>query len=701
MSTVLRGRVDRNAISPFAGIDQQYRAIFDAVNDGIVISNPVTGRFIEINQSGCQMFGYDKSEIVGREFEMLSSGIYPYTQDVALEKAKRAYSGQPQTFEWQCKTKAGDLFWAEVSLRFTEFGNTPAIVANVRDVGEAKRRTARITTAINYMSQGLCMFDADKKLIVCNEQYARMYGIPLEDVLPGTPFQQILRNRIDNGQFRVGDPEQYYRERMAAVEERVTSVKVHNMTDGRTIAISHRPMPGGGWVATHDDITDIRRIEAQVEHLAHYDELTGLRNRASFTNALNQSIEHTLHTGKAFAVLLLDLDHFKDVNDTRGHPLGDRLLRLVAERLQARVRVRENVFRLGGDEFAILVNNAPSQVKIATLAERLIGAVSRPFGIDGLDLHVGASIGVAICRNDNCDTHTLMSHADMALYRAKAEGRQSYRFYSAEMDEAVRSRVALTDELRVAIPGGQLFLTYQPQVTGENGRIVGVEALVRWNHPTRGILGPDSFLPVAESSGLIIALDRWVLREACRQGRQWIDAGIAPGTMCVNLSSAQFGQPLELEAYVMAVLAETGMPAHLLELEITESTLIGLMSEHREMIQRLRAAGIRFALDDFGTGYSSLNYLRLFTIDRIKIAQEFVADLTSNSDAAEIVKCILNLARVLGNEIIAEGVETPEQLRLLQEWSCPDIQGFYFAAPMTAEALSPLLTAGAIRGARQ
>jgi EAL domain-containing protein (putative c-di-GMP-specific phosphodiesterase class I) len=268
------------------------------------------------------------------------------------------------------------------------------------------------------------------------------------------------------------------------------------------------------------------------------------------------------------------------------------------------------------------------------------------------------------------------------------------------MNAEVQSRIALTSELRVAIPAGQLRVVYQSQVRSSDGRIGGVEALVRWAHPDGRVLSPASFLPVAESSGLVVGLDRWVLREACRQGRQWMEAGVAPGVVCVNLSFAQFKQPLEFERYVLAILDESGLPATMLELEITESTFIGFSSEHRHMIQRLRGAGIRFALDDFGTGYSSLNYLRRFSVDRIKIAREFIADVAVSRDAAAIVKCILNLARDLGKGVIAEGVETLEQLKLLQDWDCPDIQGFYFSRPMTAEAIAPLLSAGAIAPAR-
>jgi predicted signal transduction protein with EAL and GGDEF domain len=365
--------------------------------------------------------------------------------------------------------------------------------------------------------------------------------------------------------------------------------------------------------------------------------------------------------------------------------------------MQAAVRLNENVARFGGDEFAILLGDYNEPTEIAALANRLFVSIGKPFWIDGNEIHIGVSIGVAIYGEDARDAETLLSHADIALYRAKAEGRQTYRFFSDAMNEEVRSRVALTDELRSAISAGQLFLVYQPQVMAKDGRIIGVEALVRWRHPRRGILMPGSFLPIAESAGLMGALGQWVLREACRQGRQWIDAGIEPGTIGVNLSTAQFKAPLELEKMIFAVLTETRLPPHLLELEITETTLIGLSSDHGEMMERLRRAGVKFSLDDFGTGYSSLNYLRRFPVDRIKIAQELISVIGTSAEPASILKLILDFSRVFGNEAIAEGVETREQLSLLQDWDCREVQGAYFAPPMSAEAIVPLLSNGTIR----
>jgi diguanylate cyclase (GGDEF)-like protein/PAS domain S-box-containing protein len=576
MTTINADDNDRNVLSLHSEDDKRFQTIFDAVNDGIFISNPATGRIIDINEPGCKMFGYTRDDILGRDVDMLSSGIHPHTRDVAIELNERARLGEPQIFEWRCKTKEGVLFWTEISLRYVEFAHAPAIVAIIRDTSERKR------------------------------------------------------------------------------------------------------------------------LDAEVVYLAQHDVLTGLANRSMFTAALDQAISQSFRTGKKFAILCLDLDHFKDVNDTRGHHTGDRLLRLVAERLKTQLRADEPVARLGGDEFAILLGEYREPDEIAALASRLILSISKPFVIDDNATHIGTSIGIAIYGEDAPDAETMLSQADIALYRAKAEGRQTYQFFSEAMNEELRTRVRLTDDLRLAIPDEQLFLVYQPQVRVRGSRIIGVEAMVRWQHPSRGLLMPTTFLPVAESSGLIRGLDVWVLREACRQGRRWIDAGINFGTMSVNLSSAHFRVPRELEKTVLAILAETGLPPHVLELEITETTLIGLSSEHGEMIQRLRRAGVRFSLDDFGTGYSSLNYLRRFSVDRIKIAQQFISEVSTSAEAASIVKLILGLSRDFDNEVIAEGVETSEQLKLLQEWDCHDVQGFYFARPMSAETIAPLLSAGVI-----
>ena len=372
-------------------------------------------------------------------------------------------------------------------------------------------------------------------------------------------------------------------------------------------------------VAVIRDLAERKQLDAQIVYMAQHDALTGLANRPMFAKAIDRAIARSLRAGTKCAVLCLDLDNFKDVNDTRGHLIGDRLLQVVAQRLRADTRVCENVARFGGDEFSILMNDVRNSAEISALADRLIASVSESYTIDGSEFHVGVSIGVAIFGEEASDAETLLSHADIALYRAKAAGRNVCQFFSSAMNDEVRSRVKMTDDLRLAIAAEQLFLVYQPQVKADDGRIIGVEALVRWQHPELGALSPARFLPIAESSGLIVALGEWVLRGACRQGRSWIDAGLVPGTMAVNLPTSQFRAPLELERLVFSVLAETGLPPALLELEITETALINLTPLHEEVIRRLQSAGVRFSLDDFGTGYSSLNYLRRLSVDRSRL----------------------------------------------------------------------------------
>jgi diguanylate cyclase (GGDEF)-like protein/PAS domain S-box-containing protein len=678
----------------------QYREIFNAVNDCILITNPVTGRFIEANRSCCEMFGYETGELTGQPVETLSSGIAPYTREAAIDLCRRAYRGEPQIFEWQCKTKNGFVFWTEVSLRLTAFGPTPAIIANVRDISERKEQQERFRQLAENIDEAFWMSNPEKTVMLyVSPGYEAIWGRSCQS-LYDDPRQWIEAIHEDD-RARILDVAQRQADSTYNEEYRIVR------PDGEVRWIADRAFPvrdDTGRIyrvaGVARDITERKRLDAQISHMADHDALTGLPNRAAFTSTLKGALLHARRSGASLAVLFLDLDNFKDVNAVRGHFFGDQMVQLVAERLQRALRFNGSVFRVGGDQFAILLGDAIEPAEVAAVAERLIAAISCPFVIDGGAIQIGASIGVALAGDGARDPAILMSQAETALYRAKAEGRQTWRFYSAAMNAEVQSRIALTGELRAAIPAGQLRVVYQPQVRSRDGRIGGVEALVRWAHPNGGVLQPASFLPVAESSGLIVGLDRWVLREACRQGRQWMDEGRAPGVMCVNLSFAQFQQPLEFERYVMGVLEETGLPATMLELEITETTFIGFSSEHRHTIQRLRGVGIRFALDDFGTGYSSLNYLRRFSVDRIKIAREFIADVAVSRDAAAIVKCILSLARDLGNGVVAEGVETAEQLKLLQDWDCPDVQGFYFAEPMTAEAVAPLLSAGAIRPTR-
>jgi diguanylate cyclase (GGDEF)-like protein/PAS domain S-box-containing protein len=442
------------------------------------------------------------------------------------------------------------------------------------------------------------------------------------------------------------------------------------------------------------DITERKRTEARLLEMARVDGLTGLANRRVFAEAVRRASSAASRDGGGFAVLYLDLDHFKDVNDTLGHPVGDQLLQAVANRLRAVTRETDTVARFGGDEFAVLQTALHVPEHAGTLAANLIEALGRPYVIGGNELRSGASIGVTVYNHDGRDVEALLSQADIALYRAKSEGRGTCRFFTEAMGAEVRTRVALGAELREAIDSDQLFLVFQPQIQVSTGRIVGVEALVRWAHPQRGVVLPNEFISAAERMGLVVPLGRWVIRAACRQARKWLDEGLAPDVVAVNLSAVQLRAPLELERDIAVALAETGLPPDRLEIELTETAVMESSREHSDVLRRLRSRRVRLALDDFGTGYSSLEYLHRFPVDRIKIAQSFVLGLGTVAGDAAIVKAAIGLARELGLGVIAEGVETDRQLGLLRQWGCLEVQGYYYSPPLAAGAMRELLRAG-------
>lgn len=439
--------------------------------------------------------------------------------------------------------------------------------------------------------------------------------------------------------------------------------------------------------------------ELKISWLARHDVLTGLANRTVFTEALQHEIARAHRDGTNFAVLYLDLDHFKDINDTLGHPIGDLLLQSVAERLRANVRETDTVSRFGGDEFALIATELKQPGDAAILAEKVLAIMSEPVSLRDMEVRSGATIGIAVYGPESADAETLLSHADIALYRAKSEGRGTYQFFTEAMDAEVRTEFMLGAELRDAIASNQLYLVYQPQVEIYTGRITGVEALVRWRHPTRGIVSPGQFIPIAEKSGLIVALGRWVMQESCRQMREWLDAGVAPSLIGINLSARQFKAPHQLENDIAAILSETGVPPHKVELELTESVLMDASREHGDVLLRLRRTGFRIAIDDFGTGYSSLDYLRRYPVDRIKIAQQFMIDPAEGCGDA-ILRAAIALAKELKLEVIVEGVETARQLQRVKSCGGRDVQGYYFSKPVGPDAMTALLRKGSFRTVR-
>ncbi len=550
---------------------------------------------------------------------------------------------------------------------------------------ELAEQNDHFDAALTNMVQGLCMYDPDGKLVVFNSRFLEIYGLPKDKIAAGMTMHQLMKVLADSGTVADVDPAGTIALRDSIVRERKGGAFVQRLTDGRSISITYQPRPDGGFVATFEDVTARLAAEERVKHLAHYDTLTDLPNRATFYERIYSILAH-VRRGESIAILSLDLDHFKNVNDTLGHPIGDLMLKAAAERMRSCIRGEDFVARLGGDEFAVVQVPSGEPQDIPALASRLIDVVGAPYEIEEHQIVIGLSIGIALAPGDGSQPDELMKNADLALYRAKADGGGTYRFFEIAMDARMQARRALELDLRKAVLKGQFELDYQPIINVKTGAITSCEALVRWHHPQRGLIAPLDFIPAAEETGLIVPIGEWVLMQACREAARWPK----DITVSVNVSPAQFKSRKLVQA-VKDALTKSGLSADRLELEITELVLLQEADGAFAILHQLRDLGVKIAMDDFGTGYSSLSYLRSFPFDKIKIDQSFIRDLPSKEDSVAIVRAVVGLSSSLGITTTAEGVETKEQLASLTSEGCSEFQGFLFSRPKSAAEVGKLL----------
>ena len=544
--------------------------------------------------------------------------------------------------------------------------------------GELERLNLQLDAAINHMPLGLSMFDSQERLLVCNKHYGEMYDLPSELVQPGTVRCAIWDYREKKGARHYPTGEDW-----TPGSEHAGTMTIE-FGNERIIAVARQPLKGGGWVALHEDITQRRRQEQEITHLARHDVLTNLANRALFREQLQQALLR-LRRGQGFAVFCLDLDRFKAVNDTLGHPVGDVLLKQVSERLLSCVRQGDLVARLGGDEFAIIQANVRDIDSTEALAARIVETVSAAYEINGHRIDISTSIGMTLAPRDGTDADQLIKNADLALYRTKADGRNGYSFFKAEMNAHIQVRRKLETDLREAIEKEELALFYQPLVCLQTRKVTGFEGLMRWTHPERGTMQPADFIALAEEAGLVLELGEWALRRACAQAARWP----SPVKVSINLSHLQIKR--DLIEVVLQALAASGLPPHRLELEITESVLLQDSQNALATLHQLRQLGVRIVMDDFGRGYCSLSYLRSFPFDKIKIDRAFIGDMDRSEQARALVEAIVGLGNSLGMVTVAEGVENFGQLEMVRGFGCAEAQGYYFSAAVAPGEVERLL----------
>ena len=671
--------------------EREFRILVQGITDCAIYMLDTEGRVASWNAGAQRLKGYTVEEALGLHLERFYSeedraaGMPARALATALSEGKFTAAG------WRYR-KDGSCFWAHASIEpvHDETGAHRGFAKITRDMSQYKEDQDRMSAlthnldaALSNMHQGLCLFDSDEKLVLSNQRISQIFKLGPDDCPPGTPFMETIRVVLAR-RTGVAVSEEMLRDvydrHKACIAHPGGGAMTAEFTPDCVLSIMHRPMPNGGWVSTYEDITDRRRTEDRIAHMALHDSLTGLPNRDFFNERLDLDLQHAARNHTRVGTIAIDLDRFKEINDTRGHAAGDEVLKALSTRMSAILAEGEFVARFGGDEFAALkAYGEPAE--LSDFVERLETCLSEALEIDGFEIATAASLGIAVYPEDGERPEQLLNNADLAMYRAKASLGQTACYYEPRMDEAARERRKVAKDLREALRNDEFYLAYQVQSSVTDGEIVGYEALLRWNHPMRGLVSPADFIPVAEESGAILEIGEWVLRKACADAAGWD----RPCKVAVNLSPVQLAH-VDLVGLVTEVLVETGLPPDRLELEITESAIIGDKTRALHILRGIKALGVTIAIDDFGTGYSSLDTLNSFPFDKIKIDRSFLADASRSPQARAIIRAILAMGRSLEVPVLAEGVETESQLDLLRSEGCDEAQGYLLGRPVAMEA---------------